>query len=156
MGIKLFLSHAHDEADVALKFSDWLESTFSRSVEVICTSRPSHRIGAGQGVTTGIVRHLRDSKVVLSLLTPRSIEGPWLYYEMGAAHALGLVFIPCVACGLILSVLPPQAFEFQGADLQNADDVAKLVRNLANILGLERPMKIDAELIVNVMSSEPD
>jgi hypothetical protein len=52
MATKLFLSHAHDEAELALKFADWLEATFSRSVEVICTSRPSDRIKFGEMVTT--------------------------------------------------------------------------------------------------------
>ncbi|SCZ84501.1 toll/interleukin-1 receptor domain-containing protein [Nitrosomonas mobilis] len=154
MATKLFLSHAHDEAEFALKFADWLEVAFSRSVEVICTSRPSHRIGSGHMVTTGIMKHLRDSKVALSLLTPHGVSNPWLFYEMGAAHALELVFIPCLARGSRFSDLPPQAWEYQGAELYSDADLAKFVRDLAHILKLECPKMIHAKAILGILSSE--
>lgn len=155
MAIKLFLSHAHDEAELALKFADWLEATFSGSVEVVCTSRPSQRIDRGKMVTTGIVKYLRDSKAALSLLTPQSVSGPWLYYEMGAAHALGLLFIPCLARGSHFSDLPPQAWEYQGAELYSAENLAKLVRDLAHTLELKCPDTIDTEAILESLTSEP-
>jgi hypothetical protein len=154
MATTVFLSHAHDEAELAVKFADWLERTFLSSVEVVCTSRPSHRIEPGM-VTTGIVKHLQDSKAVLSLLTPQSIRGPWLYYEMGAAHALGLLFIPCLARGSRFPGLPPQAWEYQGAELYSADNIAKLVRDVAHALVLKCPNTIDAEAILDTLSREP-
>ncbi|WP_297323807.1 TIR domain-containing protein [Nitrosomonas sp.] len=150
MATKLFLSHAHDEADLALSFANWLERAFSSPVEVICTSRPDHRVEAM--VTEGIVKHLRDSKAVLSLLTPESIRGPWMYYEMGAAHALELGFFPCLARGLRFSDSPPQAREYQGVELYSADSVAKLVRALADRLQLGLADTIDAEAIAHRLS----
>ena len=150
---KLFLSHAHDEAELALSFAHWLEGAFSNPVEVICTSRPDHRIKRTM-VTTGIVKHLRNSKAALSLLTPGSIRGPWLYYEMGAAHALDLLLVPCLARGLRFSDLPPQAWEYQGAELCSADNLAKLVRDLAQVLGLEPADAVDVETMADARSAD--
>ena len=155
MATRLFLSHAHDEADLALRFAEWLEKAFSQPVEVICTSRPDHRIESGM-ITKGIVKHLRDSKAVLSLLTPESIRGFWLYYEMGAAHALELPFIPCLVHGLHFSDLPPQAWEYQGAELDSAESLHGLVRSLALLLGVGLPKAIDAETMANTLSGDLD
>ena len=78
-------------------------------------------------VTTGIVEYIKESEIVLVLITRASLALPWIFYEMGAAHALGKVFIPCVSQGLTLLDLPPQAYEYQGANLASATDLERLI-----------------------------
>jgi hypothetical protein len=147
---QLFLSHAHDEAEMAVAFAEWLESVFPEHVKVVCTSRPGDRIGRGM-VTSGIVDRIRDSGVSLALLTPQSISEFWLYYEMGAAHALGVTFVPCLAGGLRFADLPPQAYEYQGAELISAENVVRLVRDLAQILDLQVSDDVHSEAMADVL-----
>jgi hypothetical protein len=141
----LFLSHAHADAAIASTFAIWLEQAFCPAVKVICTSRPSDRIDS-EMVASGLVKRLQQSKVALAFLTPRSIASPWVYYEMGAAHALNIRFVPCLTGRLTYRDLPPQAYEYQGALLQEADGILNLVRDLSSILDLTvRRGIIDAE-----------
>jgi len=133
---RIFLSHPHSNSRTAIAFAHWLEEAFAGQIDVICTSEPEHEIDPGKMVTTGLVEHIRLSSVVLVLVTHESLELPWLFYEMGAAHALGKVFIPCVAHGVSLRDLPPQAYEYQGAELSSREGLAKLVRDLSHYLNL--------------------
>jgi hypothetical protein len=131
---KVFLSHPHSAAKTAVSFARWLEKVFGGRIIVICTSEPEHHIDPGHMVTTGIIEHIKSSSVVLVLVTPESLKLPWIFYEMGAAHALGKVFIPCVARGLYLRDLPPQAYEYQGAELGSEAGLRRLLDALSHYL----------------------
>ena len=132
----VFLSHPHSNARTAIALAHWLEAAFANQIDVVCTSEPEHRIDRGNMVTTGLVKHIAMSSVVLVLVTSESLKLPWLFYEMGAAHALGKLFIPCVAQGLSLLDLPPQAHEYQGVELGSAAGLTNLVRVLSHHLQL--------------------
>ena len=132
---KVFLSHPHSAAKTAISFARWIEKVFGDQIEVICTSEPEHHIDPGRMVTTGIVEHIKSSSVVLALITPESLKLPWIFYEMGATHALGKVFIPCVVRGLSLRDLLPQAYEYQGAELSSEQGLRGLVGAVSHYLG---------------------
>jgi hypothetical protein len=131
---KLFLSHPHAEGSKAVFFAHWLEAVFTGAIDVICTSEPEYRISPGHMVTTGLIDHVKSADVVLALITPESLKLPWIFYEMGAAHALEKVFVPCVGRDISLAKLPPQAFEYQGAELHSEEDLRRLVDALAHWL----------------------
>ena len=135
----LFLSHSHSESSTAIAVAHWLEEIFVDQIDVICTSEPEHHIRPGHMLTSGILEKMRSSAVVLVLVTPESLAHPWVYYEMGAAYALEKPFIPCVTRGTALANLPPQAMEYQGANLRSVEDLRKLVRALSNYLQLTPP-----------------
>lgn len=99
---KVFLSHPHSAAKIAISFAHRIEKIFENKIAVICTSEPEHHIDPSHMVTTGIVEYIKSSSVVLALITSEGLKLPWVFYEMGAAHALGKVFIPCVAPSLSL------------------------------------------------------
>lgn len=131
---KVFLSHPHAAPDIAIALASWLERVF-RDVDVICTSLPEHHIDAGHMVTTGIVERMKSSSITLALITREALGQPWIFYEMGAAHALGKTFIPCVVRGLSLRDLPPQAHEYQGVDLSDEEGLRRLVKALSHHVG---------------------
>ena len=117
-------------------FARWLEEIFESHIAVICTSEPEYHIDSGHMVTSGIIEHMKTASVVLVLITTKSMQLPWIFYEMGAAHALDKVFIPCVARGLSLRDLPAQAYEYQGADVSSAEGLRHLVAALSHALEL--------------------
>jgi len=53
---------------------------------------------------------------------------------MGAAHASHITFIPCLTGSFNYDDLPPQAYEYQGALLQDASDILKLASDLVYCL----------------------
>lgn len=133
---KVFLSHPHSAANTAVSLARWIEKVFADQIEVICTSQSEHHIDSGHMVTKGIVEHIKSSSVVLALITPESLKLPWIFYEMGASHALGKVFIPCVVRGLSLRDLPAQAYEYQGVELSSEEGLGRLVDALSDTLGI--------------------
>jgi len=146
----LFLSHAHADVGTASAFAAWLEDAFDPPVKVICTSRATDHIDRGM-ITGGILERLQQCDVALAFLTPHAMASPWVYYEMGAAQALRKVFIPCMTGGLSYSDLPPQAFEYQGALLQQADEIQRLIRALSQILDLSVREGLDMTSLIGRM-----
>jgi len=140
---KIFLSHPHSAARTAIKFARWIGKSFGDQIEVICTSEPEHHIDRGHMVTTGIVEHIKSSTVVLALITPESLKLPWIFYEMGASHALGKVFIPCVGRGLTLRDLPPQAYEYQGAELTSEEGLHRIIDVLSRYIEIRPAALVD-------------
>ena len=105
---------------------------------MVCTSDPAQRI-KDASVTKEICKRIKACDVVLVVLTNIEADLAWLYYEMGCAHALDKPFIPCVARGQLLQMLPPQAMEYQGVELDQLDTEKEremLLVALARILGL--------------------
>jgi hypothetical protein len=74
----------------------------------------SFRVSKFSMSTLALVERMQQSDVALAFLTSRSIASPWVYYEMGAAHASQITFIPCLTGSLNYVDLPPQAYEYQG------------------------------------------
>ena len=131
---KIFLSHGHRDGEMAVELADWLQEAYLGQLEVICTSQTEYQISSGHMVTKGLLEHLRSSTIVLILITPNSLHLPWVYWEMGAAHALEKYFIPCVAGGVSLRELPPQAYEYQGANLSDVRDLDRLLQAIGDRL----------------------
>jgi hypothetical protein len=146
----LFLSHAHADVGMASAFAAWLEGAFDPPVQVICTSRPKDHIASGM-VTGGILARLKRCDVALAFLTPQAMASPWVYYEMGAAQALGKVFVPCMTGRLSYQDLPPQAYEYQGALLQREDEIRRLIQGLSQILDLSVRDGLDMTSLVGQM-----
>lgn len=139
-------------AKTAVAFAQWLETIFANQIAVICTSQPEYHIDSGHMVTTGIVEHIKTSSVVLVLITPESLGLPWIFYEMGAAHALGKVFIPCVARGLSPRDLPAQAYEFQEAELSSGESLRSLVAALAHYLNVAPVVLNDCQAVAQTFA----
>ena len=150
---RVFLSHPHAEGRFAVKFARWLEKIFENHIAVICTSEPKYHIDSGHMLTSGIVEQMRTASVVLVLITNES--RPWIFYEMGVAHVLGKVFIPCVARGLLLPDLPVQAHEYQGVDLSSAEDLRNLVRALSHSLKIVPVVVEDYRAVAQTFASFP-
>lgn len=89
---RVFLSHSHTDKDVAGALRVLLESCLPGHVEVMASSASP---GEG-GVPSGgdwfdwIRRQVTDSGVTVVLLTPASLNKPWLMWEAGAVAGVSL------------------------------------------------------------------
>ena len=85
--MKLFISHAHEEATLALALRSLLKNT-GTNLDAFYSSSPD----TNEGITVGrwrdkIGQELRDADTVIAILTPESRNKPWIYFE--TAYALG-------------------------------------------------------------------
>jgi hypothetical protein len=159
---QLFLSHAGEDADFALRLArqletEWLLQAPRSYVDVFCTSKHEHRyrdlrktmpLGANfreegerweKELRQYLHQNLLTSTAYLLLVTKQSNRksSAWIAFEIDVAseHAkqTQTFFFPCVAEGATLGDLPSKANEFQGIDLASAGAVRELVRVTSNI-----------------------
>ena len=105
----LFISHATSDGEFANAVKQEIEKVFANGVNVFCTSSPG-AIAVGTDWLTGIEDKLASAQAVIAIVTPVSIERPWLWFEIGATWGKGRSgdchIYPLCAAEINLSELP--------------------------------------------------
>ncbi len=88
----LFLSHSHGDHELAGALKQLIESCLPGHIEVKASSAaPSEGgIAAGSDWLDWIHDQVRESKFTAVLLTPNSVDKPWLMWEAGAVSGVSL------------------------------------------------------------------
>jgi hypothetical protein len=138
----IFVSHDTRDAELAEAFSKLLSSV---SAGVLKSFRSSDKTGT-QGIEYGtewypkLMSQLGSASDVVCLLTPRSVDRPWILYEAGVAKGRLDTPVHGVALGLPFSRASVGPF----AQFQNcADDEASLT-------------KLVMQLVSRIPGAEPD
>jgi hypothetical protein len=80
---KIFISHATSDGEFANAVKKEIEKVFADVVSVFCTSSPGS-IAPGKDWLNEIENKLKEAQAVIVIVTPTSIERPWLWFEVGA------------------------------------------------------------------------
>jgi hypothetical protein len=144
----VFVSHDSRDATIAEAFSKLLSSV---SAGVLKSFRSSDKKGT-QGIEYGVdwypevMRKLDDASDVVCLLTPFSVNRPWILYEAGVAK--GQLNTP--VHGLALGIPLADASTGPFAQFQNSDDdtesITSLVMQLVSRIPNAEP---DREVVIN-------
>lgn len=118
---RIFVSHRHEEAALGKALRDGLEDACSGRIAVFVSSDPRVNPG-GEPWLPRIGRELKDTQILLPLISPYSLGEPWLWLELGAAWALRLAVFPLCHSGQKLASLPRPLQDFGGTDLLEHDD----------------------------------
>ncbi len=122
----LFLSHAAADAELA----EYLEMQLKISIpdlDVFRTTRVG-QIPAGKPWLAYIQTHLRNATRFLILLTPASIDRPWVLFELGAAWYSGHRVVPILAGGLRANDLKEPIASMQVLSLDNVGEAQQAFR----------------------------
>jgi tetratricopeptide (TPR) repeat protein len=89
---KLFLSHSHADRELADAFKALIETCFPGHIEVSASSSDPSRggISAGSEWLKWIHDQVSSSRFTAVLLTPNSVDKPWLMWEAGAVSGVSL------------------------------------------------------------------
>lgn len=130
----VFISHDSRDAEIAEAFSRLISSV---SAGVLKSFRSSDKKG-NQGIEYGIewypeiMKKLETASDVVCLLTPYSINRPWILFEAGVAKGKLNTPVQGVALGIPLSAAASGPFaQFQNLD----DDVDSLTRLVIQLVG---------------------
>jgi TIR domain-containing protein len=99
---QVFISYSHSETD-----KEWVRQ-FAQSLERRGFSvwLDETRLHFGDRIREAVEEGLRNSDVIVSLVTPQSVNRPNLFFELGAALGMGKRVIAIVPKDLDLALLP--------------------------------------------------
>ena len=135
-GIKkptLFISHATSDAEFANAVQQEIEKVFANGINVLCTSSPG-AIPVGTDWLSNIEQTLEIAQAIIAIVTPVSIERPWLWFEIGATWLKGrsgeCKIYPLCAPEIELSNLPSPLDRLQALSMGKATDLKLLFEAL--------------------------
>lgn len=134
----LFISHAASDAEFANAVKQEIEKVFANGVNVFCTSSPG-AIPVGKDWLSDIEEKLGVAQAIIAIITPVSIERPWLWFEVGATWSKGRTgecrIYPLCAPEIELSNLPSPLDRLQALSMGKAADLKLLFEALIGQFG---------------------
>jgi hypothetical protein len=97
---KVFISYAHSDKDWAEKFAEIMVNS---GVDVWFDQ---FNVKAGEPLSEAIEKGLRESDIVVLLISPENINRPNLFFELGAALGMNKTVVPIVPENLDAHSLP--------------------------------------------------
>jgi hypothetical protein len=134
--IRLFISHAHRDADIARRLVDVIIANLDvPGGELRCTSVPGYQLDLGTMAPDVLRRELGSALCVIALLTPSSLGSDWVLFELGAAWANVKVSIPLLAGGPEDKDIPGPLRGAAGGQLTVLGTLDRLLDQLERTLG---------------------
>ena len=137
----VFISHASTDGVFANAVKDEIEKVFADGVAVFSTSS-SGAIRAGSDWLAEIESRLERAQAVIAIVTPVSIERPWLWFEVGATWIKGrqqkLKIYPLCAPEVNPGQLPSPLDRLQALSMGKAADLKLLFQGLIEQFGFGR------------------
>ena len=134
--IRLFVSHAHRDRDIAERLVDVLRSNLMVPEGALrCTSVPGYKLDLGTMAAPQLRRELGSASGVIALLTPNSVSKDWVLFELGAAWVNAGVAIPLLAGGLEDIDIPGPLRGAAGGQMDSSPTLDHLIDQLATRLG---------------------
>lgn len=123
---RVFLSHAAADRPMAQRIAEELQGMLP-DADVFVASRPGH-IDTGEEWWPRIQHELREADAYVVLLTPNSIERPWINFECGAAWMIQRGLLTVSAGGLDRGKVPEPLKYFQITSLEEGHEAAAAFR----------------------------
>lgn len=96
--IDVFISHSHQDAALAKEIAELLVLSLGiPTARIRCTSVAGFRLEAGVLVTDQLQQEVFESRLVLALLTPTSLNSAYVLFELGARWGAKKKIIPLLA-----------------------------------------------------------
>src|SRR3989304_5542040 len=134
----LFISHATSDGEFAEAVKQEIDKVFANGINVFSTSSPG-AIPAGNDWLSDIENRLNTAQAIIAIVTPVSIERPWLWFEIGATWLNGRKgdcrIYPLCAQEINLSELPEPLSRLQALSLGKATDLKLLFEALVKQFG---------------------
>jgi hypothetical protein len=135
--MKIFISHIQEEFQVALVLKKWIESAFADHCQVLTSTDPEGIPSAAQTLEEN-ERAWEETKALILLCSPDSLQKPWISFEAGCAWLRRILIIPVCYSGLSAGQLPQPLAIFPGFDLNQRDFGQNLFMTLAKELGISQ------------------
>jgi hypothetical protein len=146
----VFISFVHEDVNVAEAVQSVLQHELKLGNRVFMIS-DQYQVHAGEDWLARIRAEIHTSKIVLLMMSKRSVKRPWVNFEAGAGWILGRYPIPVCYGKQLAGSLPKPYSNFTGVDLPA--DKQRLLTSVAHHLDL--PMMVGSRLAALVGSDKP-
>jgi hypothetical protein len=134
--VRLFISHAHLDQDLAKRLVDVITSHFEvPEGQLRCSSVPGYQLELGTMASEALRHELGSAVGVIALITPNSLTADWVRFELGAAWAHARVAMPLLVGGLEDKDIPGPFRGVAGGQLNSEDTLDRLLEQLEKELG---------------------
>ena len=94
----IFISHSSQDVELAKLLIDLLKTALNLSSSNIrCTSVNGYRLPAGASTNEVLKKEVHESKVLIGLISPSSINSAYVLFELGARWGASLPLIPLIS-----------------------------------------------------------
>ncbi len=142
----VFISHIGAEAAVALKLKQLIQDTFGADLPVFVSS-DYESIQSGEEWYRKIVESIKASKVVIVLISPESVDRPWINFEAGVGVGSNGKVFPIAIRGFRLGDLRPPLQALHARDIHDPNSIKAIIRDIGSAIK-RVPNEVDAESFV--------
>jgi hypothetical protein len=134
----VFLSHAATDEPIVRVLHDEITRIFANGVDVFATSVPG-KVAPGTDWLGNINEKLRKASAVIVLITPVSLNRPWIWFEVGASWSKmedgdGRILPVCVP-EVDKASLPEPLSRLQAMSLGKATETKLVFQTLVDLFG---------------------
>lgn len=134
--IKLFISHSQKDEELAKRLVDLVTDCLEvPSGAIRCSSVQGYKLDLGALLDATLQTELKSALDVVALLTPNSVDSPWVLFELGAVWGLARSPLPLLAGGLGDADLPGPLRNVVAGRMEEAADLAQLISRLQADMG---------------------
>jgi len=136
----IFMSFIHEEEQVASNVKSFIPLILGHTIDTFMSS-DKNAIYAGEDWMKRIFEELGTAKVLVSMLSPVSVQRPWINFEAGAAWMRDAKVIPVCFGGLPVDGLPKPYSILQAVEIENPHGAYYLFSSIAHHLGIAPPKR---------------
>lgn len=158
----VFLSHIHEEKDLALLIKDALEDEFGGFVDVFVSSDGTS-IPAGANFLKRIDDGLVNCCAAVYLISRKSVKRNWINFELGAVWIRSSISqrsggdeipaLPICHSGIGFAELPPPLNNLNAIQASLAPQLESAFRSIQSAVGGRGKLKTDFELLSQKIAS---
>lgn len=157
----IFLSHIHEEKELAILLKEAIESEFSGFIDVFVSS-DGVSIPAGSNFLKRIEDGLINCIGAIFLLSPYSVNRNWINFELGAVWVrnaisqnnggVNIPALPFCHSGIVPATLPQPICNLNGITASNSSELEFAFKSLQTAVGGKGKLRTDFdELASNII-----
>jgi hypothetical protein len=133
--VTVFISHSAKDEVIAKALVELLRAALNIPADKIrCTSVNGYRLPAGASVNDQLRLEVHESAAFIALITPSSMESPYVLFELGARWGAGLHLVPLLGAGADSSYMRGPLSTLNALNCEDSGQVHQLVDDLATLL----------------------
>lgn len=150
----VFISHIHEERELAAAFKELIQRTFSPSVPVFVSSDESS-VQMGEKWLDEVTSALQECALEVVVCSPKSVLRPWINFEAGAGWIRGIPVVPLCHSGMFPEALPLPLNLLQSARATEPSALRLVFPLIAQAIGRPLP-RIDLDSFVAAVQDFED